>query len=152
MATHFLPLSKNVSCTSTPQDKHLCQISWESVKNWGSSSRRKISPHLLPIICRYHGNALLPLLKTVSCTSIPQDKHLCQISWESVKNWGSSSRRKIAPDRPTARPTDQRHADSYIPPYTLRVCGGIKIGCWKCWRNQYRVEAPVSGPLRLHSE
>ena len=52
----------------------------------------------------------LPLLKNVSCTSTPQDKHLCQISWESVKNWGSSSRRKIAPDRPT----DQRHADSYI--------------------------------------
>ena len=44
MATHFLPLSKNVSCTSTPQDKHLCQISWESVKNWGSSSRHKIAP------------------------------------------------------------------------------------------------------------
>ena len=43
MATHFLPLSKNVSCTSTPQGKHLCQISWELVKNWGSSSRRKIS-------------------------------------------------------------------------------------------------------------
>ena len=45
MATHFLPLSKNVSCTSTPQGKHLCQISWELVKNWGSSSRRKIFPH-----------------------------------------------------------------------------------------------------------
>ena len=43
---HFLPLSKNVSCTSTPQGKHLCQISWELVKNWGSSSRRKsFSPH-----------------------------------------------------------------------------------------------------------
>ena len=108
MATHFLPLSKNMSCTSTPQGKHLCQIPWESVKNWGSSSRRKIFPHFLPIICRYHGNALfatavtmathfLPLSKNVSCTSTPQDKHLCQISWESVKNWGSSSRRKIFP-------------------------------------------------------
>ena len=46
--THFLPLSKNVSCTSTPQGKHLCQISWELVKNWGSSSRRKIFPPFLP--------------------------------------------------------------------------------------------------------
>ena len=45
---HFLPLSKNVSCTSTPQGKHLCQISWELVKNWGSSSRRKIFPPFLP--------------------------------------------------------------------------------------------------------
>ena len=54
MATHFLPLSKNVSCTSTPQGKHLCQISWELVKNWGSSSRRKIFP-IFAIICRYHG-------------------------------------------------------------------------------------------------
>ena len=42
MATLFLSLSKNVSCTSTLQGKHLCQISWELVKNWGSSSRRKI--------------------------------------------------------------------------------------------------------------
>ena len=35
---------------------------------------------------------------------------------------------RLAPDRPPAR----RHAaDSYIPPYTLRVCGGImkrKVG------------------------
>ena len=26
VATHILPLLKNVSCTSTPQGKHLCQI------------------------------------------------------------------------------------------------------------------------------
>ena len=32
MATLFLSLSKNVSCTSTLQGKHLCQISWELVK------------------------------------------------------------------------------------------------------------------------
>ena len=49
---------KNVSCTTTPQGKHLCQISWELVKNWGSSSRRKIFPPILAIICRYHGNTL----------------------------------------------------------------------------------------------
>ena len=81
MATHFLPLSKNVSCTSTPQDKHLCQISWESVKNWGSSSRRKIAP----------------------------------------------ARQTDRSSRPTDRPTNRRHADSYIYPLnnTLRVCGGI---------------------------
>ena len=46
-----------LSCTSTPQGKHLCQISWELVKNSGSSSRRKIFP-IFAIICRYHGNTL----------------------------------------------------------------------------------------------
>ena len=63
MATHFLPLSKNVSCTSTPQGKHLCQISWELVKNWGSSSRRQIFPPIFAIICRYHGNTLSTTFK-----------------------------------------------------------------------------------------
>ena len=94
----FCHCQKNVSCTSTPQGKHLCQISWELVKNWGSSSRCKISPHF----CH---NMPLPWQHTfchckkkiVSCTSTPQGKHLCQISWELVKNWGSSSRRKISP-------------------------------------------------------
>ena len=97
MATHFLPLSKNMSCTSTPQGKHLCQISWELVKNWGSSSRRKIFPpfcHNMPLPWQ-HTFCHCP--KNVSCTSTPQGKHLCQISWELVKNWGSSSRRKIFP-------------------------------------------------------
>ena len=93
----FCHCPKNVSCTSTPQGKHLCQISWELVKNWGSSSRRKIFPPFLPICC-YHGNTLSATVKkNVSCTSTPQGKHLCQISWELVKNWGSSSRRKIFP-------------------------------------------------------
>ena len=41
----FCHCQKYESCTSTPQGKHLCQISWELVKNWGSSSRRKIFPH-----------------------------------------------------------------------------------------------------------
>ena len=170
MATHLLPLSKNMSCTSTPQGKHLCQIPWESVKNWGSSSRRKIFPHFLPIICRYHGNALfatvkkcvlhnlhpktnicakfhenrskteevvhdarfspifahnmplpwqhtfLPLSKNVSCTSTPQDKHLCKFHENRSKT------EEVVRDanlRPPDRPTDRRHADSYIPPYTL---------------------------------
>ena len=146
----FYHCQKNVSCTSTPQGKHLCQISWELVKNWGSSSRRKIFS-IFAIICCCHGNTLsatvkkmclahlhpkanicakfhenwwkteevvrdarfsphffhnMPLpwqhtfchcQKNVSCTSTPQGKHLCQISWELVKNWGRSSRRKIFP-------------------------------------------------------
>ena len=53
--------------------------------------------------------------------------------WELVKNWGSSSRRKIG-DRPTDRPPDRPPDDTLIPicpPYTLRVCGGINI-----WVNQ----------------
>ena len=44
----FCHCKKKMSCTSTPQGKHLCQISWELVKNWGSSSRRKIFPPFLP--------------------------------------------------------------------------------------------------------
>ena len=44
----FCHCQKNVSCTSTPQGKHLCQISWELVKKWGNSSRRKIFPPFLP--------------------------------------------------------------------------------------------------------
>ena len=59
MATHFLPLSKNVSCTSTPKGKHLCQISWELVKNWGSSSRRQIFPNYCHKWCRYPWQPLL---------------------------------------------------------------------------------------------
>ena len=151
-----LSLSKNVSCTSTPQGKHLCQISWELVKNWGSSSRRKISaPATVAIICRYHGNRLSmttvkkwclaqlhPIEQSVRtkfhenwwkteevvrdarffpkvyCDNMyfyhvqherfettfkkcvlhpytPPPLHLCQISWELVKNWAPSSRRKI---------------------------------------------------------
>ena len=54
----FCHCQKNVSCTSTPQGKHLCQISWELVKNWGSSSRRKIFSPMFAIICCYHGNTL----------------------------------------------------------------------------------------------
>ena len=76
--------------TSTPQGKHLCQISWELVKNWGSSSRRKIFP---PIYCHNSRHTMAtrlfpPLSKNVSCTSTPQGKHLCQHFMRiSVKNW-----------------------------------------------------------------
>ena len=97
---HFLPLSKNVSCTSTPQGKHLCQFH----ENWSKTEEvvrdARFISHFC-IICRYHGNTLSASeKKNVSCTSTPQDKHLCQISWELVKNWGSSSRRKIFPFLP----------------------------------------------------
>ena len=103
MATHFLPLSKNVSCTFTPKGRHLCRIPWESVKNWGSSSRRKISPHFLPIIYGYHGNTLSATVKNCVLhiytarfsrqTSVPN----CHEN-SMVKNWRSSSRRKIFPN------------------------------------------------------
>ena len=39
----------------------------------------------------------------------------------------------LRPARPTDRPTNRRHADSYIPPYTLRVCGGIIIKLLHRW-------------------
>ena len=41
----FYHCQKMCLAVCTPQGKHLCQISWELVKNWGSSSRRKIFPH-----------------------------------------------------------------------------------------------------------
>ena len=37
MATYFQVLFKDMSCTSTRQGTHLCQVSWKSGKNWGSS-------------------------------------------------------------------------------------------------------------------
>ena len=56
--------------------------------------------------------------------------HICA---KFDENWSKTEEvlrdARLAPDRPPdrqpARPTDRRHADSYIPPYTLRVCGGI---------------------------
>ena len=68
----------------------------------------------------------LSLSKNVSCTSTLQGKHLCQISWELVKNWGSSSRRKIGD-----RPPDRRHADSYIPPLYTTCMRGYNKTHWE---------------------
>ena len=112
------------------------QISWELVKNFEEVVRdARFFPHFCHNMRYPWQHSFLSLSKNVSCTSTLQGKHLCQISWELVKNWGSSSRTQDW--RPTARPPDQigdrppdrRHADSYIPPlyppYTLRVCGGI---------------------------
>ena len=39
----------------------------------------RFSPIFLPIIYGYHGNTLSATVKTVSCTSTPQGKHLCRI-------------------------------------------------------------------------
>ena len=53
MATHFLPLSKIcVLHIYSSKANHLCQISWELVKNWGSSSRWKIWGPIFAIICQ----------------------------------------------------------------------------------------------------
>ena len=95
MGTHFLPLSRKCVLHIYTPRRYLCQISWELVKNWGSSLRRKTFFSIFAIICRYHGNTFCHCRKNVTCTSTPQGRHLCQISWELVKNWGSSSRRKI---------------------------------------------------------
>ena len=96
--THFLPLSKNVSCTSTPKGKHLCQISWELVKNWGSQFAMQDFPPIFAIICRYHGNTLSTTVKkcvlhiyTPRQTSVPNFMRIGE------HNWGSSSRRQDFP-------------------------------------------------------
>ena len=139
MATHFLPLSKNVSCTSTPQGKHLCQISWELVKNWGSSSRRKIFPHFchnmpLPWQHSFCHCRKMCLAHLHSKANISAKFHE---NWSKTEEVVRDARLATArpPDRIGDRPPDRRHADSYIPPlyttcmrgynYTLRVCGGI---------------------------
>ena len=102
-------------------------------ENWWKTEEVVRDARFFPHFC--HNMPLpwqlfLSLSKNVSCTSTLQGKHLCQISWELVKNWGSSSRRKIGdrpPDRPTRLATDRptrRHADSYIPPlYTTCMRG-----------------------------
>ena len=93
----FCHCQKNVSCTSTPQGKHLCQISWEFVKTEevACSSRRKIFPPFCHMLLPWQH--FLPLWKMHLAHLHPRGKHLCQISWELVKNWGSSSRCKIFP-------------------------------------------------------
>ena len=65
MATHFLPLSKNVSWTSIAQGIHLCQIlpSTSDSLGWSSSRRKYDFPHLWQWICRYHGNTLTTTVK-----------------------------------------------------------------------------------------
>ena len=91
IATHFLPLSKKMCLAHLHPKANICAKFHE---NWWKTEEVVRDAKL----CRYHGNALSATVKkNVSCTSTPQGKHLCQISWELVKNWGSSSRRKIFP-------------------------------------------------------
>ena len=140
MATHFLPLSKNVSCTSTPQRQtsvpnfmrigekteevvrdarfspnfcHNMPLPWQHTfyhcqkmclarsttprqrsvpkfhENWWKTEEVVRDARFFPHFCH---NMPLPwqhtfyhCQKNVSCTSTPQGKHLCQISWELMK-------------------------------------------------------------------
>ena len=59
----FCHCQKNVLHIYT-QGKHLCQISWELVKNWGSSSRRKIF-------------SVLPYAVTMATHFLPLSKKMC---------------------------------------------------------------------------
>ena len=65
-----------MSCTSTPQGKHLCQISWELVKNWGSSSRRKIFPPFLPYAVTM-ATHFLPLSKKMCLAHLHPKANIC---------------------------------------------------------------------------
>ena len=82
----FCHCQKNVSCTSTPK-ANICAKFHE---NWWKTEEvvcdaRFPPPPPIFAICRYHGNTLSATVKkNVSCTSTPQGKHLCQISWELV--------------------------------------------------------------------
>ena len=71
----------------TPQGKHLCQISWELVKNWGSSSRRKIFPPIFAIICRYHGNTLSTTVKKWCLAHLHPKANICAKFHE---NWSQT--------------------------------------------------------------
>ena len=100
MAMHFLPRSKNASCTSTPRGKHLAKFHDNRLKTEEVvyDARFPPPPHFFAIICHYYGNTLYATVKKMCLAqTTPQGKHLWQISWELVKNWGSSSRRKIFP-------------------------------------------------------
>ena len=92
----FCHCQKNVSCTSTPK-ANICA----NFMRIGEKLRKKFATQdfsILAIICRYHGNTLSATVKKICVLHIyTQGKHLCQISWELVKSWGSSSRRKIFP-------------------------------------------------------
>ena len=145
MATHFLPLSKNVYGTSIFQCKHLCQISCELVKNWGSSSRRKI---FSPMFCHEYA---VTQGNTVSVTVEKCVMHICtprlNISAKFHENWSQTEEvvrwryiGDLPPDRIGDRPPDDTLITIY-PPYTLRVCGGITI----CW-------FPVTWPPKSGSE
>ena len=96
MATHFLPLSKKMCLAHLHPKANICAKFHE---NWRKTEEvvrdARFSPHFCHNM-QNHGNTLSATVKkNVSCTSKPQGKNLCQISWELVKNWGSSSRRKI---------------------------------------------------------
>ena len=116
---------KHVSCTSTPQGKHLCQISWELVKNWGSSSRRKISPHF----CH---NMPLPWqhsfchCRKMCLAHLHPKAHICAKFHE---NWSKTEEvvrdARLAPDRRPARPTDRPTTRwfLYTPLYTTCMRG-----------------------------
>ena len=113
---------------------HINIFRWTSVPNfikidqklWEEFAMQDLYP-FLPIIYRYHGNVLLGTVENTSCTSTTQGTHLCQVLWESVENWGSSSRRKIC-NGPTARPTARLTGRPTVrwflyTPFKLRLAG-----------------------------
>ena len=63
MATHFLPMSKYVSFTSTPQGTHQCQVSWKFGKITEEVFCNTKSFRLKIILSGYHGNTLLVTVK-----------------------------------------------------------------------------------------
>ena len=108
-------------------------ISAKFHENWWKSEEVVRDAKFFPHVC--HNMPLpwqhfLPLSKNVSCTSTPQGKHLCQISWELVKNDA-----RLATDRPTARPPERPTDDTLIPIYPLIhyvYAGGVVWTHWKC--------------------
>ena len=94
MATHFLTFKKCVLHIYTPRQTSVPEVH----ENWWKTEEVVRDARFFPNFChkcRYHGNTLSTTVKKCVLESTPQGKHLCQISWKLVKNWGSSSRRKI---------------------------------------------------------
>ena len=130
--------------------KPLHNICAKFLENWwktvGTSSRRIDFSPSFARICYYHGNILCLSIgvKCVFQNGTLQGKLFCHISSELVKNWVSSSRRKIGdrpPDRPTRlatdRPTDDTLSPIYPPVYTTCMRGynykvqTVVVSCWK---------------------
>ena len=121
MATLFLSLSK----------KHIYTISAKFHENWWKTEEVVRDARFFPHFCH---NMPLPWQHSFCHCRKMCLAHLhskANISAKFHENWSKTEEvvRDLATDRPTGLATDRPTDDTLIPiypPYTLRVCGGIK--------------------------
>ena len=131
--TLVLPLSRNVSCTSTHQGT--TSVPGSTIIEWKTEEvvrDARFSP-IFALICRYHGNTLSVTSRKMCLAHLGlQGKRSgARSSWDIASQTEEVVRHARLSDRPTARPDWQPTARPttrqipIYPPYTLRVCGGI---------------------------